>query len=131
MGLCFLRAAAVEAGGKFQKEKAHEKVDCSHLSGLAAASVLWFDPGVGGWRGSATAVLLPGLYVFKIRPLSTVDDPQERAIHRVKSRTKSMNKRIVRILLAVLLLVAWGSTPVVADTVPLPPFCCPGCTCSK
>jgi len=41
-----------------------------------------------------------------------------------------MTKTLIRIILATLLLVASGSTPVLADGgEPLPPFCYPGTTC--
>lgn len=40
-----------------------------------------------------------------------------------------MKKTIIRIALAMLLLLAAASTPVLADGGLPAPFCCPGCTC--
>ena len=42
-----------------------------------------------------------------------------------------MKKTLIRILLATLMLVASGATPVLADGGnPLPPFCPPGSVCN-
>jgi hypothetical protein len=43
---------------------------------------------------------------------------------------KLMKKTIVRILLATVLLLASGLTPVLADGGVPAPWCCPGCTCN-
>jgi hypothetical protein len=61
--------------------------------------------------------------------------PQAAAVEaggKFAKRRKLMKKTFVRILLAMLLLLASGSAPVLADgTIPAPPWCCPGCTCSR